>query len=95
MTFGALLYFATLAVWSAVISYLLLFTVLPSLPFLGGKGKKKHVTHHAPVHHAPVHHAPTHHTSHRTRFSAHEGFKSFAEGVELTVEDIVKGMSRE
>ena len=94
MTIDAFFYFAILALWSGIVAYYILFVVL------GGKGKKApHATHHAskthaaPTHHAPAHHAPAKPVA-RGRFSPHEGFKSFARDVEVTVEDIVHGLAR-
>lgn len=68
-----------------------------------------HDTHTAPVAHAahapaPAHHghAPAHHDAHAasapakpTGFNASEGFRSFAAGEGLTIDDIVKGLSRQ
>lgn len=76
----------------------------------GGHGAHApaHEEHHPPTHKDPMlveHHAPMAghpapapaekpQTDHRRSFSAYEGFRSFATGPELTVEDIVKGLSR-
>lgn len=89
MTFDALIYFALLALWSAVIAYLLLFRVLPLMI------QKNHATpaHRAPAAHHPAPHAPKTHV--RRTYSSHDGFRSLAHGAELTVEDIVKGLSKE
>lgn len=90
MTLDSLFYFALLALWSGIVAYYILFVVL------SGKGKKtSHATHHAPkTHAAPAHHAPAKPVA-RGRFSPHEGFKSFARDVEVTVEDIVHGLARD
>ena len=96
MTLDAFVYFLFLALWSAGVAYALLFVLIPY--FFGKKKGHAKQAHHAPAHHAPAHHAPHRAPAHhprRRRFSAHEGFRSFAEGVELTVEDIVKGLARE
>jgi hypothetical protein len=61
-----------------------------------GHGHAAAHTAHAPTHgHAPAAHstpvaAPAH-----TGFSAHDGFRSFAAGDGLTIDDIVKGLSRQ
>lgn len=86
---SSLIYYGIIALWSAGIAYYALFV---AIPYLTGKKQKKSEHHHASAH--VQHHAP-HGTASRTRFSAHEGFKSFAQNAELTVEDIVKGLSRE
>ncbi len=57
---------------------------------------------HAPAH-APVQsnhaHAPSHTPAHEKHapvgYQSHEGFRSFAEGAVLTIDDIVKGLARE
>ena len=89
MTLGAFIYFFLLALWSAVIAYLLLFKVFMRVP----ERSATHVA--APG--APVHqvHTPssTAHTTPRTTFSAHEGFRSMKTGDELTVDDIVTCLS--
>ncbi|HRH24461.1 MAG TPA: hypothetical protein PK109_02650 [Candidatus Paceibacterota bacterium] len=87
MSVDAILYFLVLALWSGVISYLLLFKILPRIT---EKEVATPVEHHAPA--PKAHHAPAQHTP-RPRYSSHEGFRSFAKGEELTVEDIVKGLS--
>ncbi len=101
MSFEAVFYFAALAVWSGVLAYLFLFKAIPAAT---GKKKKKpahapHAVRHAPAHakpHAPEPHAKPHTAEEpRPRYSSHDGFRSFAKGVELTVDDIVKGLSRE
>ena len=86
MSVDAILYFLVLALWSGVISYLLLFKVLPRIT---EKQPAAHIEHHAP---APKTHAPTVRAP-RKHYSSHEGFRSLAKGEELTVEDIVKGLS--
>lgn len=86
MSVEAVLYFLALAVWSGVIAYLLLFKVLL-------RDKAKPVAQ-APVAHAPAPrpHVPS--AEHAPRsYSSHDGFRSLAKGAELTVDDIVKGLS--
>lgn len=86
MTFDAFLYFAALAVWSGIISYLLLFK---AVPYLTAKDETPaQPAPHARSHHAPAPRAP------RRYYSSHDGFRSFAKGEHLTVEDIVKGLSQ-
>jgi hypothetical protein len=48
----------------------------------------------APVHHIPAtNHAPAH-TPNPSAYAAAEGFRNFAQGETLTIDDIVKGLSR-
>lgn len=94
----AIIYFVLIGLWSAVASYVAIFRIGPLLRF--GSARSADTVdplladHHAPLaaHPAPSPHAPV--TDRRRSFSAYEGFKSFAKGPELTVEDIVKGLSR-
>jgi hypothetical protein len=86
MTLGTVIYFAALVLWSASVAYYLLFRF--------GRKSKPHeapAAHAAPAARQHAHSAP----SARGRFSAHEGFKSFQKGHELTVEDILRGLSEE
>ena len=55
-----------------------------------------HATPAAPVHAAaPVHHVPaTNHAPNPSAYAAAEGFRTFAQGESLTIDDIVKGLSR-
>lgn len=89
---GITLYFLVVTLWSAVVAYVIIF---------GNQGAKESGEH---AHHAQT--APAHHTAHEapvepTRakpfrgFSPYEGFKSYAQGETVTVEDIVKGILRE
>ncbi len=92
----AAIYLLLLTLWSAVISYILMFRVAPMF-FTQSHGG------HAPAHAEPVAHPPAPRpiprhdpqSTGRKSFSAYEGFKSFAQGPELTVDDIVQGISRE
>lgn len=83
MTLGAVIYFLLLALWSGVVAYLVLFKVLyPSAPH---HSTKTHTKSHPPT--------PTQKPQPRRTFSTYDGFRSFAKGDELTVEDIVKALS--
>lgn len=91
MSLGALIYFFLLALWSAVVSYLLLFKLVPLMKRHVADGThieaiQTHVPEHKPTHHAPV--------TERTTYSTHEGFSSLKTGENLSVEDIVKAFSR-
>ncbi len=88
MSVEAVLYFLALAVWSGVIAYLLLFKVLL-------RSKEKPAIPHAPAVHAPAPQpaVPSPTPAPRRSYSSHDGFRSLAKGAELTVEDIVKGLS--
>lgn len=82
---GVVIYWIVLLVWAAVVTY---FVVFDLIPMLSGKWHPKedhgHKKHSKPAPEAPL------------GYSVYEGFKSFAnkEG-KLTPEDIVKGLSRE
>lgn len=90
---GIALYFLLVALWSAVVAYVVIF---------GNDSGGGHDAHgHAPeaaVSHGPSHgHAPVEPTRAKPfrGFSPYEGFKSYAQGETVTVEDIVKGIARE
>lgn len=91
MSIGAFLYYLILAFWSAGISY----AVLKAF------GKGTAAAAHAPTPHAVPTPAPKPHaprplgTEPPRSYSSHEGFRSFRRGSELTVDDIVTGLSRE
>lgn len=70
-----------LGVWSALITYALVFRIFPT--FFPAK------SHEAPV----VTYVPK--KPPRASYSTLEGFRSFAKNHDLTVDDIVKGLSRE
>ena len=100
MTLGAFLYFLLLVVWSGAVAYLLLFKAYPAMVT---SAERAHEVAAAPssAHTPPVHHAPpaprpaTSAPRAASRgYSAHEGFKSFQTGEHLTVDDLVKGLSR-
>ena len=67
-------------------------------------GSQSHDSHdsHA-AHSAPAAHAPAHHSAHAapaaparpSGYNQHDGFRSFAAGEGLTIDDIVKGLSRQ
>lgn len=58
-----------------------------------GAGHAAPAAHAAPAHHAPVAHAAP--AASPASYTAHEGFRSYAQGPSLTIDDIVKGLSRE
>jgi hypothetical protein len=78
------IFYSAVALWSFVASYWIVFKIMPAL---GGKGAHEH---HAP---APVIKHPADHA--RPQHSAHDGFRAYAKDGELTVDDIVKALSRE
>lgn len=89
---GIALYFLVIALWSAVVAYVVIF---------GNDSGGGHDAH-APASPVASSHGPSHHTPvEPTRakpfrgFSPYEGFKSYAQGETVTVEDIVKGLARE
>jgi len=90
MTTGALLYYGGLTVWSAFLAYTLLFTFF--------KPKAKEVAPSATF--EPPRPIPSAYnqkaeqeTKEKNAFAV-EGFKAFQTGEELTVDDIVKGLTR-
>lgn len=86
MTLGALLYFVLLALWSAGVAYAVCFKLWPALTAPPAPPK-------APAHaHAPAKKEEA--KAAASRYSNREGFKSFKTGNDLTVDDIVKGLSR-
>lgn len=96
MTISSLLYFGALALWSAFITYLILERFFP----LRKEGHASPLPEPAVVHSTPaylpperVRTAPTP-SAPAPGFNPAEGFKSFQTGGELTVDDIVKGLSR-
>jgi len=78
--FDTILFIIGLGLWSAVITYALMFRIYPAF------FPKKH---HAPPPVIKKEKPP------RTTYSSLEGFRSFAKNHDLTVDDIVKGLSRE
>ena len=108
-TWGTVLYWLMLIGWSAALAYLVLFNAVP-FAFARvkrfGSNVKDALNSDAPAAHghATAHaaHAPAASHGHvpaaapaRTGFSAHDGFRSFAAGEGLTIDDIVKGLSRQ
>lgn len=81
---GLVLYWVLLFVWSAIVTYFIVFDLIPMLT---GKWHPKHGHHGHEEEDVPE--APP-------GYSVFDGFKSFAdkEG-KLTTDDIVKGLSRE
>lgn len=90
MTIGSLLYFGALALWSAVIAYSVLERFFP---FSSTPNKAPAVI--APPPSAPPSFSTAYEATNTVpNFNPNEGFKSFQRGKELTVEDIVTGLSR-
>ena len=84
MMVDTLAFVLLLALWSGIACYFLLFYILPA--FFPKK----------PDHAPSAGHVPKTKTVRPSgTYSAHEGFKSYARGQELTVSDIVQGLSRE
>jgi hypothetical protein len=96
--------------WSAALAYLVLFNAVPfalaRAKRFGGNVKQalnneapapSDHGHSQPVAHAAAHsaHAASSAPAKPTGYSAHDGFRSFAAGEGLTIDDIVKGLSRE
>lgn len=103
MDIGSLLYFGLLAVWSGAIAYGILFRAapfvgrvaggrsadsLPPDPHEGAKHTAEHLEMFLPQD-AQVVSPPT-----LSGKLSKDGFKAFATGTDLTVEDIVTGLSR-
>jgi hypothetical protein len=98
MTIVSLLYFGMIALWSAFVAHFVLENFFPV---------KKRIVHvEGPVPAAPVEdlsiydlpippQEPAPLSTPAVRTSMNEGFKAFQQGAELTVEDIVKGLSRQ
>lgn len=78
-----LVYYVALVLWSGIVAYYLLFGI-----FRDTSSKKPAHTNHEHTTAAPPAGDPP------RSYSMHEGFKSYKQGEELTVEDIVKGLSR-
>jgi hypothetical protein len=91
---GIALYFLVIALWSAVVAYVVIFG-----NDRGGGGEAHDAHAHAPASasHGVSHAAPVEPTRAKPfrGFSPYEGFKSYAQGETVTVEDIVKGLARE
>lgn len=81
--FDTIIFIIGLGLWSALIAYALVFRIFPTF-----FSKKTHA-------HAPKPPAPKKPKAPRSTYSTLEGFRSFAKNKDLTVEDIVKGLSRE
>jgi|CXWL01.1.fsa_nt_gi hypothetical protein len=75
------LFFIALFLWSLYATHHIVFVVLPSF------AKKKETVAPAKKKNTADHARPQH--------SAHDGFRAYAKGGELTVDDIVKALSRE
>ncbi len=107
---GTAIYWIMLVGWSAALAYLVLFNAVPfafgRAKRFGGNVKQALNSeppaptghgHSEPVAHAAAHsaHAAPAAPAKPTGYSAHDGFRSFAAGEGLTIDDIVKGLSRE
>ncbi|HWH16636.1 MAG TPA: hypothetical protein VNU25_03575, partial [Candidatus Paceibacterota bacterium] len=107
---GTALYWLMLIGWSAALAYLVLFNAVPfalaRAKSFGGSVKEalnaepsaSHDSHAAHTTHAPAHH-DTHAApaapARPVGFNPHDGFRSFAAADGLTIDDIVKGLSRQ
>jgi hypothetical protein len=82
MSIETIIFFTLLVLWSFYATYWITFKILPAF------------SKPAPQAHAPQ---PKKHTADHARpqHSSHDGFRAYARGGELTVEDIVKALSRE
>ena len=89
MVLDAFLYFGLLFVWSAVVAYFILFR---AIPYIRGEKEVPHTVHHHAAPQKSHHPGPK---APRRTYSTHEGFRSLAKGEHLTIDDIVKGLSRE
>jgi len=110
-TWGTAIYWTMLILWSLAAAYLVLFNALPFAAArvkrfgstvndaLGADP----VAHSAPSHAAPARsHEPVAHahaapapSARAVGYNVHDGFRSFAAGEGLTIDDIVKGLSRQ
>lgn len=89
---GIALYFVVITLWSAIVAYVVIFGSDSGDGHAGHAVASAETSSHGPSHHAPV--EPTRAKPFRG-FSPYEGFKSYAQGETVTVEDIVKGIARE
>ncbi|MDP3402998.1 MAG: hypothetical protein Q8S35_03545, partial [bacterium] len=107
---GTVIYWIMLIGWSAALAYLVLFNAVPfafgRAKRFGGNVKQALNSetpapvshgHNEPVAHAAAHsaHAAPAAPTKATGYNAHDGFRSFAASEGLTIDDIVKGLSRE
>lgn len=91
---GITFYFLVIALWSVVVAYVVTFGNDAG----GGAHEVTSAHAGAPDAHGPMHaHTPVEPTRAKPfrGFSPYEGFKSYAQGETVTVEDIVKGLARE
>jgi len=79
------LFYTYLTLWSVVVSYVLLFAILP---LFAKKDKSTSITH------SNAHSKAKLEQIKAEQFSKYKGFKSFAKDGVLTVDDIVKGLKR-
>ncbi len=90
MSLGAFLYYLILALFSAGISYAVLAAFLKrNVPTVTSHAAPTHTFTPSPRVSRPLGAEPP------RSYSSHEGFRSFKRGNELTVDDIVTGLSRE
>lgn len=92
---GMVLYWFTLIGASAGLAY---FVVYQGVPFAVARLRGEEVVHEVAHHAAPTHAAMTLSTGPQEvakAYSAYEGFKSFAQGGALSIDDIVMGLTRE
>lgn len=99
---GTAMYWLMLILWSLAVAYLVLFGAVPfALRRVGIGSEFNHVVHEEAaaeaVHPAPtpVMHSVAPVAAPARTFSSYDGFKSLSESGALTVDDIVKGLSRE
>ena len=92
---GMVLYWLTLIGASAGLAY---FAVYQGVPFAVARLRGDQVVHEVAHHVAPAHSTmtlPTGPQEVAKAYSAYEGFKSFAQGGALSIDDIVSGLARE
>ena len=104
---GTAVYWLMLIGWSAAAAYLFIFNLMPfALRRVNAFGSDVHGVlnsdhGHEPAHDAHVAESSTHHAAHEAPapsfrgYTSNEGFRSFAQAESLTIDDIVKGLSRE
>ena len=99
MTVGSLLYFGLLALWSALVAHFILMRIFPTKEkVVAVEPQPKVVVLTVPRPETP-HVVPATYQQVELQLlpnglNPDEGFKSFQQGAELTVDDIVKGLSR-
>jgi hypothetical protein len=99
---GTAVYWLAIILWSLALAYVIMGGVVPFALKAVGLAPHAAPAHGAVMTHAPAVHAPPAHTpapvvhsvAAPARSSSYEGFKAMAQGSTLTVDDIVKGLSR-